>query len=147
MPSYISRDGVWHPAKEKVALVNHSKKDIEINGETVKAGDPYIYDGADRAALFELYKEKVDTLGINFRQDPDLIARVRQLGYKSVDAYAKVVGYDKKKVDEDFEKNASVVNKHELPEKVEAIQTLGGGRDFAGQGMDKHGGFGKPKDI
>jgi hypothetical protein len=46
-----------------------------------------------------------------------------------------------------FEKKASVITKHELPEKVEAIKKLGGGQDTSGQGNDKYGGFGKPDDI
>ena len=37
MPTYISRDGLWEPAKEKVAI-----KD--------KNGEPIVYDGPDRAA-------------------------------------------------------------------------------------------------
>ena len=147
MPQYISKDGVWHVAKEKVALVNHSDKAREINGKMVGAGEPFIYEGPDRASLYELFKLKVDTLGIDFRKDPDLIGRVRQLGYKSVDAYAKDMGYDAEKVEKEFAEKASVVSMHELPAKVEEIDTLGGGRDFSGQGNDMKGGFGVPKDL
>lgn len=154
MPSYISKGGVWHPAKERVALKNHSDKIITnpstegiMKDEKVKPGEDFIYQGADRAALFELFKAKVETFGVDFKNDVDLINRVRQLGYESVDAYAKIMGYDEEKVNKAFKKNAATVNKHELPEKVKAIETLGGGKDFAGQGNDIYGGFGEPKDL
>ena len=134
MPNWLSRDGVWYPVKEKVGL---KKKD----------GEPYIYEGPDRAALFVLFQEKTETLGMDFRHDPDLLARVRALGYKDIDEYALAVGYDPQKVEEDFQKHASAVNKHELPEKVKAVEMMGGGVDTSGQGNDIPGGFGKPKDL
>lgn len=135
MSRFISKDGVWHPAKEKVALTNH------------KTGEPYIYDGADRAALFELFQQKVETLGQDFRFDSDLLNRIRQLGYKDVEEYLKFIGYNKEKVEADFKKNATMVSRHELPEKVAAIEKMGGGTDTSGQGNDIPGGFGKPKDL
>jgi len=147
MPNYVSKDGVWYPAKEKVGLINTSGKEKEVDGKKVAPGEPYIYEGPDRAALFELFKAKVETFGVDFRTDPELINRVRQLGYKSVDEYAKIMGYDKEKIEKEFKKNASVVTKHELPKKVEAVKTLGGGKDFAGQGQDKFGGFGEAPKV
>lgn len=146
MSNFISKDGKWYPAKEKVGLVNTSGKTKVVNDKKVLPGEPYIYEGPDRAALFELFKEKVETFGQDFRQDIDLIQRVKQLGYTSVNEYAQVMGYDKEKVEEEFKKKAEVVHKHELPEKVKAIQELGGGRDTAG---DHHifGDFGEPKEI
>lgn len=146
MPTFISKDGVWHPAKEKIGLTNLSgkTKTIEINGKKVKIkpGDPYIYEGPDRAALFTLYQEKVETLGTNFRQDPEFINRVRQLGFTMED-YLKAVGYDEEKVEAEFVKKAKVVTKHEIGTQVKAIETLGGGGDTSGAGQDKYGGFGK----
>lgn len=135
MSRWVSKDGVWHPAKEKVALMNH------------KTGEPFIYDGPDRGALFDLFREKVDTLGMDLRHDSDLLNRIRQLGFKDIDEYLKYVGYDSEKIDSEFKKNASRVNKHELPERVAAIDKMGGGTDTSGQGNDILGGFGKPKDI
>ena len=134
-PNWISKDGVWHPAKEHVVLPHLVGTEREV------------YDGPDRAALFILYKEKKETLGMNFRHDPELINRTRQLGFKSVDEYAKAMGYDKEKVEKNFEEKAAQVTKHELPKKVDAIKKLGGGRDTSGQGNDTYGGFGKPKGI
>jgi hypothetical protein len=145
MSRWISKDGIWHPAKEKVALKNITDKVKVIGGQTVQPGEPYIYEGPDRAALFELFEQKVETLGQDFRQDIELINRVKQLGYNSVDDYAKVMGYDKDKVEELFNKHASVVTQHELPDKVKALNELGGGTDMSGQGKSIVGGFGEPE--
>ena len=146
MPSWISKDGVWHPAKEKVGLTNLSGKTKTISGKSIKAGDLFIYEGPDRAALFELYKEKVETLGMDFKKDIDFINRVRQLGY-TIDDYLKAVGYDAEKVEKDFKEKAQEIQKHEMPERIKSIETLGGGGDSSGAGADKYGGFGpQPKD-
>lgn len=134
MPKWLSKGGTWFPRKERVAL---KKPD----------GTPYIYEGADRAALFELWDQKVENLGMDFRYDPELLNRVRQLGFKDMEEYLKYIGYDEKKVEEHFKKHASIINKHELPEKIKAIETMGGGTDTSGQGGDIPGGFGKPKDL
>ena len=134
MAQWISKGGVWHPAKEKVGL---KKKD----------GTPYIYSGADRAALYELWQQKVETLGMDFRYDPELLNRIRQLGFKDMNEYLTHIGYNEKEVEENFKKNASVVNLHELPERIQAIETMGGGTDTPGGGGDIPGGFGKPKDL
>jgi hypothetical protein len=142
MPNFISPSGKWYPAKEKVGLINKSDKIIDYNGQKIEPGEPFVYEGPDRAALQELHKQGVEFLGQDFHDDPDLIARVRQLGYKSVSSYAKAMGYDEKKAKEDFEKKAAKVEKHELSEKVKAINLIGGGVDTSGGGQDRYGGFG-----
>lgn len=147
MPRFVSKDGVWFPAKEKVSLTNITDKVKVVDGKEIEPGDPYIYEGPDRAAEFELFQAGVKNFGIHFKDDPDLINRARQLGYKDVAEYAKAVGYDAEKVRQEFEKNAAVVTKHELPERKEGIKTFGGGRDFSGQGNDVPGAFGKPKEL
>lgn len=153
MPRWITDEkGVWHPAKEKVALRNNRKEPM-INpsatwssyyGEVVQPGEVFIYEGPDRAAMFELFDQKVDSLGADFHNDPDLVSRVKQMGYKDVTEYSKVMGYDEKKAKDRFAKEATKVAQHELPEKVEAIKRLGGGQDLSGQGNDTYGGFGEP---
>ena len=147
MPSYISNGGEWSPAKERVALKNVTNAVKELNGQTIQPGDDFIYEGPDRAALFELFQTKQEKFGIHFENDPELIGRVRQLGYKSVKEYAKAMGYDKAKAQEDFEKNASVVARHDLPRRIEEIKKLGGGNDTAGNNQDSYGGFGDAPNI
>lgn len=141
MPRYISKDGVFHPAKEKVSLVNYGKpfKD-EKTGEMVNTGDPYIYEGPDRAALYELWKNdpkgKVSTMGRDFRFDPEFMNRVKQLGYKDVEEYLKIIGFDPEESEKEFTEKASVINKHELPKKVKFVQNFSGGSENAGEGND-----------
>lgn len=162
MPRWISKDGKWVPAKEKVNLTNYGTPfQDEVTGETVNTGDPYIYNGPDRAALFHLWKESgspkditeetakqlVDHVGIDFQYDADLLNRVRQLGFKSISEYKKFAGYDPTKSDKDFTEKASQINRHELPKKVAALKVLAGGKDTSGQGADKYGGFESPKDA
>lgn len=145
MPNYISIDGEFHPAKERVALKNLSGKEREVDGKVVKPGEDYIYEGADRAALFELYKAGVEKFGIDFHHDAELLHRVKQLGFKDVKEYAKAVGYDKERIKKEAEEKAAKVTMHELPVKVKAVEQLGGGIDTSGGGQDKYGGFGEPK--
>ncbi len=129
MARYVSKDGVWSSAKEKVALT--------------KNGEPYVYEGPDRAAEFEFFKAGVKTFGMDFHYDPDLINRAKQLGFKDVNEYASAMGYDKEKAEKDFKENAAFVTKHELPARKEGIEVFGGGVDKSGQGNDILGGFGK----
>lgn len=136
--------------KEKVSLMNHSDKPIEYpkgTGTMIQPGEPFIYEGPDRQAMFELFQAKQDTFGIDFRKDPDLINRVRQLGYKSVDQYAKEAGYDEEAVKANFEKVSSKVNMHELPTRVAEIEVMGGGTDTSGGGMDRKGEWKMPADY
>jgi hypothetical protein len=151
--NFVSKDGVWFPGKERVSLKNLSGKVLtnpseegsKYYGEQVQPGDDFIYEGPDRAAMFHLYKEKQDTLGQDFRQNPDMIGIARQFGFKNVDAYAKAMGYDKLKVEEDFLKKASVVAKHYLPTKAKEVLIMGGGQDSSGGGADIIGGFGEER--
>lgn len=146
-PNYVSKEGVFFPAKEKVGLINRSGKTITVEGKEVKDGEPYIYEGVDRAALYELYLQGTETMGQNFRQNPEFLANVRNQGFSNVDEYLKAIGYEENMTEEEFEKKISRVNKHELPKKVAAVKVLGGGKDFAAQGEDKYGSFDKPKEL
>lgn len=146
MPSYISRGGVWHPMKERVALKNFSNKTIKnpstdekYKDEEIKPGEDYIYSGADRAALYEMWKAKVDNFGEDFRRNPEFLQAVRNMGYSSYKKYLKDIGFDEKKLDKEFESKAEKVNMHELPEKVEALDVLAGGKDTSGGGQDMKG--------
>lgn len=153
-PSYVSKGGVWYPAKERVALKNFSNKPIKnpstdekLKEEVVQPGEDYIYSGPDRAALFELWKAKVETFGEDFRTNPEFLQAVRNMGYSSYKKYLKDIGFDEEKMEKDFKKNADTVTKHDLPKRVEALNTLAGGRDTSGQGKDRYGGFDLPDEL
>jgi hypothetical protein len=150
-PNYISKGGKWYPAKERVGLHNYSGKTIKNpstderhKDEEIKPGEAYTYVGADRAALFELWRVKADHFGEDFRQNPEFLQAVRNMGYSSVSKYLKDIGYDEKKMDEEFAKKAEIITTHELPKKVKAIEVLAGGRDTSGGGQDMKGKFDAP---
>ena len=155
MPSYFSKDGVWHPAKEHVVLPHLTGTSNEV------------YDGPDRAAEFELAqafgvdedgKPKETTFGMDFRQDPELINRARQMGFvDKVDAqgnvvetavmtYAKQFGYDPKKAEKAFKEKAAVIVKHSDPDRKPEPLIQGGGIDTSGKGGDLVGGFGQERE-
>jgi hypothetical protein len=139
MPNYVSDGGVWHPAKEHAVLPHLSGTDKEI------------YDGPDRAAMEalaeaygidELGYPKQTTFGMPFKDDPDLINRARQLGYKSVMDYAVAMGYDPIKAKEDFNEKASVIVKHKDPTRKPEPLIHGGGISTAPNNETLIGGFG-----
>jgi hypothetical protein len=136
--------------KEKCSLVNHSDKPMEYpkgSGVMIQPGEPFIYEGPDRQSMFELFKAKQETFGMDFHKDPELINRVRQLGYKSVNQYAKDVGYDAEEVQKKFDELSSKVNMHELPARVEEVEVMSGGSDTSGQGNDRKGEWKMPKEL
>jgi len=152
MSRFISKEGEWFPADEKVILVNHSTKTIKnpstkgkYADEKVAPGEQFIYEGPCRAALFELFEEKVDKLGQSFRKNPEFLQSVRVQGFNNVEEYLNFIGYNKDEAEALFKSKASVVTKHEIGKKIKAIDTMGGGKDFSGQGEDILGGFGDAK--
>jgi hypothetical protein len=151
MPSYVSKGGVWYPTKEKVALKNYSKQTIKnpstdekLKGEEIKPGEDYIYAGPDRAALYELWQAKVENFGSDFRKDPEFLQACRNMGYSTYKQYLKDIGFDEEKMEADFKDNADKVTLHELPQKVDAIDILAGGKDTSGGGNDVRGEWKSP---
>lgn len=162
MPSYISKEGEWSPKKEIVALTNNGPDFTDpVTKRLIKHGQPYIYEGPCRAALFELWesagkptnidsKEKAKELkmGSNFRKSPEFLQMLRDLNFKSAEEYLAWVGYDATKAEEDFKGKASIVTTHDLPTRVAEVKRIGGGDNKANPGRDvKYGGFGEPQDV
>lgn len=171
MPTWISDEkGVLHPAKERVALKNLSSEPMtkemeDVDGKkfTVKipAGGDYIYEGPDRAALFQWWEENGKpsaeqmlemegrvTFGDDFRTNEAFLeqyAKARNMfGFKDVKEYLVYLGYDEKKLKDRFEKNVSRVNVHDLPDRITEIKKLGGGINTArgSKEPNRYGGFG-----
>jgi len=140
MPSFNSREGVWLAAKERVALHNYSGKTKVINGKKVKPGEPYIYEGDDRAALLEFHKAGVTQFGENFRTNTEFLQAIRNMGFDSVDKYLESIRYNSEEVAKRFEKESAEITQHDIAKKVEAIQTLGGKDTASGKVLYK-GGF------
>lgn len=154
MPNWISKGGKWFPQKEKVALKNYSEKVIknpstepELKDQEIKPGEDYIYSGPDRAALYELWKDKVSYLGEDFRINPEFLQAVRNMGYTSYKKYLKDIGFDEEKMEDDFKEKSTEVNLHELPKKVEALDILAGGKDTSGGGQDIKGEWKSPPGL
>src|SRR3990167_1049496 len=129
MPKYVSNEGVWKPAKEKVALEGK-------NG-------PEIYEGDDRAALAEIAAGNITSS--HFSHDPELIGRVRQIHNCSMDEYMKMMGYDEKVSKELFEKNLADVNTHSDPKRKPENRKKSGGQNTAGNTGHLAGDFGEPE--
>jgi len=148
MPSFISDKGVWSPAKEEIGLINKSEKIIEYKGKKIKPGQPFIYNGPDREALKLLNEQGAGTLGTDFRHDPEFRQAVRNQGFETVEDYLKNIEYDEEADTKKFKEKAASVKAHEVPEKVEQIKTMGGGKDFSGnKDNDIVGGFGDEKRV
>lgn len=168
MPSWISDEkGLLHPAKEQVSLINRTNKSIKIqqtsdDGKkftiTVKPGSPYIYEGPDRAAMFQWWEENGKptaeqikampegsvTMGTNFQSNQefmDFYAKYRQaFGFQNMGEFLVYLGYDADKQKKRFEQKAQIVNVHELPDRVPEIKKLGGGDDRANPGNNRRAG-------
>lgn len=151
MPSFVSDRGFWHPAKENIGLTYKGKEPIpreklpdsvHIAGAVLNPGDPFIYDGPDRGALIHIQRDNQGQIpGRHFRHDTEFLQAVRNRQFNSVDEFLKVIGYDELDEKKKFEEKMSRIQAHEVPKKVAAIEVLGGGRDFSGQGMDVVGEF------
>lgn len=127
MPTWISKGGEWHPAKEHAVLphlVGTSKE---------------VYDGPDRAALLALWQESgkpedakrcMTHLGSNFKNDPDFVNRVRQLGFDNVAKYLEFIGYDEKAEMAKADAAMVTVKSHEVLKRAKAIENDGGGVEF-----------------
>ncbi len=119
MPSYVSNNGVWEPAIEKVAI-------------TDKNGEPAVYHGKDRAALEAI--KNGDVTSQPFWKDTEFINRVRQVHNMSMKEYMDANGFDEKTSKEDFEKKLAVVNLHKPLPRKPAKRQRSGGANTAGPG-------------
>ncbi len=175
MPSWISdENGKWHPAKETAGLKNITDKPIVIDitsddgkkfKKTIQPGADYVYDGPDRAAMYQWWEENGKpsaeeikqrgegniTMGEDFRTNSEFMeqyAKFRNMfGFNTVEEYLKYLGYDKEKSHKKFEEKASVVATHDLPNRIPEIKRLGGGKDYATGKNNAYGGFGEPSEL
>lgn len=133
MPSYVSNNGVWEPALEKVALIDK------------KTGEPTIYSGKDRAALEAIANG--DVTSQPFWKDTEWINRVRQLHNMTMKEYMDANGFDEKTSKAEFEKKLAIVNLHKAEVRKPAKKQRSGGADTTGQGENYEGSFGGIKEA
>lgn len=173
-PTWVSDEkGIWHPAKESAPLKNLSNKPIKViqtddDGKkftkTIPPNGDYIYEGPDRAALFQWWEENgkpsakemkdLDgnvTFGEDFRTNTEFLQQYanakNMFGFKDVEEYLKYLGYDAIKRHAEFEKKASVVTKHDAPNRIEEAKRLGGGQDYATGKLNRYGDFGDVPNV
>ena len=156
MPRFISDEGVWVVAKERVSLKNETEK-VQTNpsvegskyyGEQVQPGEDFIYEGPDRAALQmlkELDLHEQGYMGSHFTESPELFELARTKGYDNVEDYVKKLGYKSDKAKELVAKYKTTYATHSGPAKVKGKEFMGGGKNTAGTGNDLKGDFGDPK--
>lgn len=150
MGKWISNKGVWHPAIERVGLTNKSGKAVEYKGEMIEPDAPFVYEGPNREALKELAEANAETLGHDFRRDPEFLQSMRNMGWSAgeegVEQYLAFIGYDEKADDERFKKEASKVSKGSAKKQHAEVLTMGGGKDQSGNSEnDQIGGFGEQR--
>jgi len=116
MPQFISDGGEWHAAKESIGLKNKSDEVIKSSyiknhegGDTAQPGEDFLYNGPDREAVKMLFESGKETLGINFKNDPEFLKSLQAYGYSSnkqgVEEYLTMIGFDseeQKKIFEDL---------------------------------------------
>lgn len=110
MPSFISIQGKWKPAKER-----------HVNPDTGE-----IYEGPDRAAQ-KMEETKGESLGMDVKMDPDNIYRARQLNM-TIDEYLKLNDpVVQKKANDNLKENEEKVVTHSKPTRKPAVVTGNGG--------------------
>ena len=150
MPEFVSIGGKCFPKHERIGLVNLSDEviinEFSNEGKPIQPGDPFIYDGPDRAALeaiIEEYGEDAKHIGEDFKSNPEFIQQTRNMGYNTVEDYLAAIGYDKKKETEKSEQFIKQETAHtpEVPHEESFI--AGAGIDESGAAdNDVCGGFG-----
>lgn len=129
MPNFISKEGVWEPARERVVDPN------------APAGQE-IYEGPDREAV-KIIQENGGMLGQHYSLDPEMVMRARQLGFETVDDYLKMYNYNKERAIKAYEEAKSKLVTHGNPARKAPVVVESGGQDTSGQGNSVKGGFGQ----
>lgn len=172
MSRWISdENGKLHPAKEQVSLKNLSGKSMKVEivsdsgkkfTKTVPPMGDYIYEGPDRAAMYQWWEENGKpsyeeikampegsiTMGDDFRTNQefmDFYAKYRQsMGFQNMKEFLTYLGYDEEKQKKRFHEKAQIVSLHELADRVPEIKKVGGGDDRANPGKNiRLGGWGE----
>lgn len=139
MPTFISVQGEWKPATEH-AVLPHMTGKFDKEGKSLE-----VYDGPDRASLHMLWeqsgkptdpKQCMTSLGSSFKKDPEFIARVRQMGFNSIDEYLKAYGYDDKAELERMNKLATTVTSHQVVKRARELDLGNHGGIEQGSGKE-----------
>ena len=114
MPSWKSIAGIWKPAKERAY---DGKKDE-------------IYEGPDRAAKEVLEEQGLEFLGLEVKNDPQIMELARQRN-QTVEQYLEQNKPLEKEVKAQEEAHAKVVDHRDAPKK-RGVKPRGGGVTISG---------------
>jgi len=146
MPNFKSIHGKLEPAHERVALTNKGDDVMIVDGKTINPGEPFIYDGPDRAAVEMLHEQGVEHLGTDFRDCSEFQDFINAKYQGDVEKYFKRIGFDEEKSKAEQINRTKDVKSHADPEKKKEELFRGGGRDTTGNAdNDLVGGFGEPR--
>lgn len=135
MPSFVSKMGIWKPAQERAYIPPDPEK-----GRT----EGYIYEGEDRAAKAMLAEQGVSQLGMNVREDPEVIQRARNLGM-TVDEFLHLNEPVSAEAKAHEDAKSTRVNKHEDPVRKPGVKHQGGRAPERPE--SEGGGFGSPPEM
>ncbi len=115
MPSFVSKNGKWEAATEKVAIKDEN-------------GEDKIYVGPDRAAK-EFLEQNGGEVGQDALLDPQNLQAARNMGFNNVEEMFKAMSPTPKQV-EAIEKAQNTVVTHKDPSPKPSVgDTLGGFND------------------
>ena len=150
MSKFVSVLGKWIPAIEEAHMENTFGKEITSEfitaadgSHTVKEGEKFIYRGPNREAVKVLKEMGEDSLGRDFRTDPEFLQAVRNLGYNNPEEYLKSIGFEESSEKQKQEDLALILDAVKDKKKTREILEIAGGRDFTGNRENTAiGGFG-----
>jgi len=115
MPSFVSKNGKWSAAKEKVAIKDEN-------------GEDTIYEGPDRAAK-EFLEQNGGEVGQDALLDPQNLQAARNMGFNTVDEMFKAMSPTAKEAEAiELAQNTVITHKDPRP-KPGVGDTLGGFND------------------
>ena len=112
MPSFVSKGGIWYPAKER-----------SVNQDTGE-----LYEGPDREAVKIIKEEtgsETGTLGTDVTKDPENIMRARQLGM-TVEEFLKLNTPPTEEQKKAEEAKENLVVTHTAPKRKQGVRSGSG---------------------
>lgn len=120
MGSWNSKDGIFVPARERVAYFD-------------KDGMPQIYDGPDRSATQYLKETGEVQLGTHFLEHPENIERAHEKKM-TVEQFTKTDVNTKEKREKAFKEAEAKVNTHLAPKRTVNTEKMRSGGDNTASG-------------
>jgi hypothetical protein len=159
MASWISEEGVFFPANERVSMMNETDEEIDnpsiegsqYYGMKVPPRSPYVYEGPCRDALKVLHDlglEEQGYMGDHFSQNEKMRDLAREFNCKDVAEYVKkTTNYNSDRAKEIVAEYKKKSITHGPLHKVANVRPSGGGTNTTGKGNDMEGAIGTPPNM